>query len=117
MTDVVRRGEDGFAEALEDLRKGYVDAHFPNLGSYAYEADLLTIEEGREIMDDLLSKMVEIDWPDDEHPRFKLKGETKFRHIEDSDDFPQPDTEPFEASAVEADGDGDEEESEEGEEE
>jgi len=115
--DKIKKGDPEFEDAIEDLREGYVTAHFPNLGGYAYEADLITIREGEDIMDDLVEKIVEIDWPDGAHPRFKLEGEDKWRSVEDSDDFPQPTEDDPEAEEEEEDERGDEEEEEEDEEE
>lgn len=105
-----RRGELEFDELLEELEESYVDSEYPGLTSYAYRADQISIEEARDVMDEILDDVVEIRWPDDAHPEFRLKGEDKWRSVTDSEDFPQPSTDEAEES-------DDEEEDEEGEEE
>ena len=117
VTETYLKGEEGFDEALQDLRDGYVDAKFPNLTSYAYQADHISIEDGEAAMEDILSKIVEIQWAEGEHPRFKLKGDDKLRFVEDTDDFPQPDDQPFDEADDGLEEEEEEEEDEGGEEE
>ena len=89
-----RRGARGFDALVDRLEDEYVTAAFPGLQSYAYEADVISIDEAKEIMDELLGDIVEISWPDGDHPGFRLKGEREWRSVQDSNDFPQPSTEP-----------------------
>lgn len=88
--NVVKRGTRRFREALEAIRRDYVDAHYPGLQSYAYNAELLSIDEGEEVMERILREITEIDWNPHEHPAFKIRNESGWRHIDSMDDFPQP---------------------------
>lgn len=107
-----RVGTKDFDTLMEDLRECYVDAHFPGLESYIYEAELLYIEDGEGVMEEILHKVVEIDWPDDGTPSLRLRGKDKWLSVEDSEDFPQPSTD-----FIEGEGEDEEEEEEAGEEE
>lgn len=90
-----KKGTKLFRELLQQLRRGYVDAHYPNQRSYAYQADLIPISDGEVIMKEILKNIVEIDDPAPHggpftHPSFRLKGEDEWRSVMDSNDFPQP---------------------------
>lgn len=99
----VKRGTDEFERLIDRMEDRYVTARFPNLASYAYDADLVPIDEAKEIMDEILGDIVEVRWPEGDHPDFRLKGESEWRSIQDSEDFPQPSTE-----EVDSDDAGDE---------
>jgi hypothetical protein len=105
-TSAARRGTPEFDELMGDLVDGYVDARYPGLTGYAYQAEMLDPEKGTETMESILDDIVELRWPEDAHPEFRLKGEDNWRSIEDTEDFPQPSADPVD------DAEGEEEEAE-----
>lgn len=105
---LIRRGEPGFDRALEWIEDSYVDTDCPGLKGYTYKADLVSIYEGKEIMDEILDNVVEVR-DGDRHPMFRLKGESEWKSVVNSDDFPQPSTEgPGSSGGTQENGPGDE---------
>jgi len=98
------RGTSAFNQLMSDVRSGYVDAHYPGLQSYAYNAELISVDDGESVMRRILKEIDWIEWPIDDHPAFHLRGEpaNAIHSIVDSDSFPQPTVESI-------DGDGGEE--------
>ena len=96
-----KKGEEGFDDKLEEIRRGYVDAHYPGLTGYAYQADMMDEDDGRWVMHDILKRIVEIDWPPDSHPSFRVQGEEDWKYVQDTNDFPWPTSEDIETTTGE----------------
>lgn len=112
LTESAKRGTQEFDDLMEDFVSGYVEGQYPGLTGYAYQADMVSIERGREIMDELLDDIVEIRYVGDAHPEFRLKGEDNWRSSVDTEDFPQPSAD--EEGEDEEEGEEEEEEEESG---
>jgi len=91
----IKRGTPEFKRATKELQHDYLELGYPGQTSYAYQAEQISMDDGYEKAKEILGKIEELDMSNVNHPMFRLKGETKWRSILDTDDFPQPDTEPF----------------------
>jgi len=80
---------------IREFREGYVTAHYPGLTGYAYQGEIIDEDAAMEIMNEILQK---VDWIEQcvtMHPVLHLK-DGKELYAQDTDDFPQPTSEPLE---------------------
>jgi hypothetical protein len=72
-----------------EFERDYIDSHFPMLCGYAYNAEIISINDGKKVMRDILKK---VDWIDDSsggYPILHMK-DGKELYSGDTDDFPVP---------------------------
>ena len=77
---------------IEEFREGYVDAYYPGLTGYAYQAEIISEDDAREVMEDILKGVAWIQRCADMHPILHMK-DGKELYVQDTDDFPQPTSE------------------------
>jgi len=75
-----------------EFREGYVDAYYPNLEGYAYQADIIGPDEGRKVMDAILKDVAWIEQCGNASPVLHMK-DGKDLHVDDTDAFPAPTSE------------------------
>lgn len=77
---------------MEEFRDGYVDAYYPGLTGYGYQAEMLTKDEGKEVMERILKNVVRIETCGNGSPILIMK-DGKELFVDDTDDFPVPTSE------------------------
>ena len=99
-----RRGTPEFASMLKEVEDLYVTADYPGLASYAYQADLIGVVEGEDIMGEILEDLAELSVEPGQDAMFRTKGESRWRSFVDSNDFPQPSTDALDDEGGEGEG-------------
>ena len=83
-----RRGKKTEMSKAE-FRKGYIDSHYPMLCGYAYNAEIISVNDGKKIMKEILEKVDWIEEWENGSPILHMKG-GKELYVQDTDDFPVP---------------------------
>lgn len=78
----------------EEFRRGYVDAYYPGLTGYGYQAEMITESEAKKIMNDILKDVVRIE--EYGHTPVLVMKDGRRLWATDTDDFPVPTAEEFE---------------------
>ena len=102
-----RRGTPEFAALLDNVERQYVTGHYPGLASYAYQADLVSVVEGEDLMNEILDDLAELSVEPGQDAMFRTKGESRWRSFVDSNDFPQPSTDALDDEGDEGEGETD----------
>lgn len=79
-----------------EFRKGYVDAYYPGLTGYGYQAEMLTEDEGREAMEKIMSGVAWIEQCSDLSAPILHMRDGRTLYAQDTSDFPQPTSESIE---------------------
>ena len=73
----------------EEFIDGYVDAYFPNLTGYAYQSEILTEEEAKTVMHEIVKRIDWIEERESSHPILHMQ-DGKELFVDDTNDFPKP---------------------------
>jgi hypothetical protein len=77
---------------MEEFREGYVDAHYPGLTGYGYQAEMISERRAMQVMEKILKDVVWIERCVNMHPVLHMK-DGKELYVQDTDDFPTPTSE------------------------
>jgi len=75
--------------SIEEFREGYVDAHYPGLTGYAYQAEFIDEDAAMKIMNEILGGVKWIERCVNMHPILHMKDGREL-YVDDTNDFPTP---------------------------
>lgn len=87
--DMERPCREVLNDLLQDIRTDYVYSHWPNQRGYAYQADLISIDTGHHVMEEILKQTIDVREGAGGHPELTLK-DGRVISVIDTEDWPFP---------------------------